>query len=160
RDKFLADPPPSSEKLTFTDNAALTVHITSPTNNTSINAPTNITINATANDSDGSVTNVAFFANGNSIGQDASNPYSINWSNAVIGTFALIAVATDNAGLSSTSAPVNVTFVGSGPVSLIVTGAIWKYFDQGVDLGTNWASRIYTNDASWASGPSQLGYGD
>jgi hypothetical protein len=42
---------------------------------------------------------------------------------------------------------------------LVPTGAIWKYLDNGSDQGTAWRSAGF-NDASWASGPAQLGYGD
>jgi hypothetical protein len=38
-------------------------------------------------------------------------------------------------------------------------GDVWKYHDQGVDLGTAWLGIGY-NDASWAQGAGQLGYGD
>lgn len=43
--------------------------------------------------------------------------------------------------------------------TLISVGAAWKYFDKGSDQGTDWRS-ISFNDSSWASGPSELGYGD
>jgi hypothetical protein len=43
--------------------------------------------------------------------------------------------------------------------TLIPTGAIWKYSDTGVDLGTAWRGLTF-NDSGWASGPAQLGYGD
>lgn len=45
------------------------------------------------------------------------------------------------------------------PVSLVATGAHWKYFAQAVDLGTAWRSNAY-NDSAWSSGPSMLGFGD
>lgn len=48
---------------------------------------------------------------------------------------------------------------GVVPVSLVATGAIWKYFDQTNDLGTAWRS-IAFNDSAWSSGPSMLGCGD
>ena len=38
-------------------------------------------------------------------------------------------------------------------------GSEWKYHDLGSNLGTAWRGISY-NDASWASGPAQLGYGD
>jgi len=41
---------------------------------------------------------------------------------------------------------------------MIVRGSIWKYRDQGVDLGTTWKERIY-NDNVWSSGRARLGYG-
>jgi len=38
-------------------------------------------------------------------------------------------------------------------------GAYWKYLDNGSDQGTAWQAPAF-NDASWAGGPAQLGYGD
>ena len=43
--------------------------------------------------------------------------------------------------------------------SLVSTGAVWKYLDTGTDQGTAWRAPGF-NDASWAEGPAQLGYGD
>ena len=37
--------------------------------------------------------------------------------------------------------------------------SVWKYHDQGKDLGTAWLASGY-NDSSWKSGAGQLGYGD
>jgi autotransporter-associated beta strand protein len=45
------------------------------------------------------------------------------------------------------------------PVSLIATGATWKYFDGTNDLGTAWRDNAF-DDATWNSGSSMLGYGD
>ncbi len=42
---------------------------------------------------------------------------------------------------------------------VISSGQAWKYLDNGTDQGTAWRG-VGFNDASWASGPSQLGYGD
>ncbi len=43
--------------------------------------------------------------------------------------------------------------------TLLTSGSIWKYYDQGSDLGTAWRAPGY-NDSAWASGKAQLGYGD
>jgi len=45
------------------------------------------------------------------------------------------------------------------PVSLIVTGAMWKYFAQPSDPGAAWRSNSF-DDTTWSSGPSMLGFGD
>ncbi len=45
------------------------------------------------------------------------------------------------------------------PVSLIATGAFWKYFDGTNDPGAAWRSNSF-DDAAWSSGPSMLGFGD
>ncbi len=39
----------------------------------------------------------------------------------------------------------------------IVGGSNWKYSDQGLDLGTNWAQPQF-DDSAWAEGPARLGY--
>ncbi|HWF18033.1 MAG TPA: Ig-like domain-containing protein [Verrucomicrobiae bacterium] len=85
-----------------------TIAITSPTNGASFAAPGIVSITASASDSDGSVTNVAFFDGATFLGQTNNTPYTVTASLAA-GSHALTAVATDNAGLSTTSAIVNVT---------------------------------------------------
>lgn len=42
---------------------------------------------------------------------------------------------------------------------LVPAGSIWKYRDDGVDLGTSWRQEPY-DDAAWPAGAAQLGYGD
>jgi len=42
---------------------------------------------------------------------------------------------------------------------IIPRGAVWKYLDDGSNQGTAWQTAGF-NDASWASGPAELGYGD
>ncbi len=43
--------------------------------------------------------------------------------------------------------------------TLIAPNSMWKYLDNGSDQGTAWRQPGF-DDASWASGPAQLGYGD
>jgi hypothetical protein len=88
--------------------------ITSPANGATFTAPANIAINATASDNNGSVSRVDFFAGTQLVGTAATAPYSITWNNASAGTYALTAVALDNAGASGTSSPVNVTVNPAG----------------------------------------------
>lgn len=90
-------------------NVAPTVTITAPTNGFGLQPPATFTISATASDSDGVVTQVAFYANGSLISApDKFSPYSVVWSNAPGGAYALTAVALDNRGDATTSAVVNV----------------------------------------------------
>ena len=44
-------------------------------------------------------------------------------------------------------------------VALIPFGSTWKYRDTGSNQGTAWRASGF-DDAAWASGPAQLGYGD
>src|SRR5262249_24256474 len=39
----------------------------------------------------------------------------------------------------------------------ITAGATWKYSDQGLDLGTNWALPQY-DDSAWVQGSARFGY--
>src|SRR5207253_4584913 len=66
-----------------------------------------IPFSADAND-DGSISQVEFFANGNSIGTDTTVPYSISTTLAG-GSYAIAAKATDNLGATTTSAAINIS---------------------------------------------------
>jgi hypothetical protein len=94
-----------------------TVSIGIPTNGAVFHAPVDIPICATALDPDGYVATVEFFANSVSLGiktnnpasAGPANPFCLVWSNAPPGSNVLTAVATDNGGASTVSAPVNIT---------------------------------------------------
>ena len=43
-------------------------------------------------------------------------------------------------------------------ISLVATGSVWKYFDQGSEPA-GWRGLLF-NDSAWSSGPGQLGFGD
>ncbi len=100
---------------------ALTVAITSPTNNALFNPPATVPIMATAADSPGTVTNVAFFDGTTLLGATNNTPYTVTATFAA-GDHALTAVAMDSGGLSATSAVVNIV-VNSGhqPPSVTIT---------------------------------------
>jgi RHS repeat-associated protein len=98
-------------------NTAPTVSITAPAAGASFSAPANITLTANAQDSDGTVTQVQYFANASPIGTATASPYSFNWANVAAGAYSLTARATDNAGASTTSAPVAIT-VGAAQAKL------------------------------------------
>jgi hypothetical protein len=43
--------------------------------------------------------------------------------------------------------------------TLIATGSVWKYMDDGSDPGTAWRAFLF-DDSEWPSGPAELGFGD
>ncbi len=105
------------------------VSIFAPPNGATFYTPTNLPILAQASDSDGSVTNVEFFAGTNDLGKGLPvvlDPpgvngftglvYWFNWMNPTPGNYPLTAVATDNGGLAATSAPVNISVL-PGPAT-------------------------------------------
>jgi hypothetical protein len=95
-----------------------TVTLTNPANNSIFVAGTNVTIGATASDADGTVKQVQFFRGTNNLGIDTNAPFGLTWSNAAVGIYALTAIATDNNGITTTSAPVNI-IVDALPMILI-----------------------------------------
>jgi len=81
-----------------------TITLVSPGDNANYLQGTNIPLSASALDSDGSIRQVEFYDNGDLLGTDTSSPYSLNWSDAPIGSHDIHAVAFDNDGLSAESA--------------------------------------------------------
>src|SRR5258705_1673733 len=51
------------------------------------------------------------------------------------------------------------TYASGVTDTLVNTGASWKYLDNGSNQGTAWRATNF-NDASWATGNAELGYGD
>ncbi len=110
--------------------AAPVVSVSAPASGASFLAPATVSVTATASDTDATpVAKVEFYANGALIGSAASSPYSVSWSNVATGSYSLTAVATDSAGLKTTSAAVGVT-VGS-VAGITVVPAPWTDSDIG-----------------------------
>jgi hypothetical protein len=104
------------QAATLTINHPPTVSIITPTNGTIFIAPVDVTILASAQDVDGTVTNVNFLLSGtNELGQLSSSPYSIVLTNPAPGSYTFIATATDNLGAMGTSAPVSITVISNVP---------------------------------------------
>jgi chitinase len=95
--------------------------ITAPANNTTFAAPASIIINATAADSDGTISKVEFFQGTTKVGEDITSPYTFTWSNVGAGTYSLTVRATDNANGTGTSSAVNITVTGNTPPVASIT---------------------------------------
>ena len=100
-------------------NSPPTVSIGTPSAGTVFTAPASFNIDATASDTDGTVSKVEFFVNGSSIGIDTSSPYSATTSSLPAGNYSLTAVATDDKNATTTSAAVSI--VVNNPPSVSVT---------------------------------------
>ncbi|MGA1979975.1 MAG: glycoside hydrolase family 9 protein [Sedimentisphaerales bacterium] len=99
-----------------------TVSISSPANGATFTAPASITINATAADSDGTISSVAFYQGSTLLGTDTTSPYSYTWSNVAAGSYSLTARATDNGGAVTTSSAVSITVTGTTTVPTAPSG--------------------------------------
>ena len=86
-----------------------TVPLSTPAAGASFTAPASVSMLPMRWTRTGRSTKVDFFANGQLVGSDTTNPYSVTWSNVPAGTYNLTAVATDNAGATGTSQQVTVT---------------------------------------------------
>jgi chitinase len=80
-----------------------TVSITNPASGTVFAAPANVTIQASASDSDGTVTNVQFLVGANVVTNKAAAPFFGVTNNLAAGSYTLFAIASDNNGATATN---------------------------------------------------------
>ena len=92
-----------------TVNKPPTVSLTNPVNGASFTAPANITLSASASDSDGTVTKVEFYNGATLVATSTASPYGVTFTGVPVGVYTVTAKAYDNAGAVTTSAPVKVT---------------------------------------------------
>jgi len=87
------------------------VAVTSPVNGATVTGGDTIFLTARALDEDGegTVSKVEFFQNSIKLGEDATAPYSFEWTNAPAGSYTLTAKVSDNGGQEATSIPVSIT---------------------------------------------------
>ncbi|MBC8053454.1 MAG: T9SS type A sorting domain-containing protein [Sphingobacteriaceae bacterium] len=87
---------------------APSVNMVLPAQNASFTAPASATLSAEASDNDGNISKVEFFAGTTKVGEDLTAPYYFTWHNIAAGNYSITAKATDNSGLTTISAPVNI----------------------------------------------------
>jgi subtilisin family serine protease/predicted Rdx family selenoprotein len=119
-------------------NTPPSVTVTEPFAGASFTWPTTVAMKATAGDSDGTVTQVSFYAGATLLGTDTTAPYTFTWNNPLPGSYALTAVATDNSGASATSGAIAIQVVTPPPstpyggVAAAIPGVIQiENFDEG-----------------------------
>ena len=136
------------------------VMLTNPVNGAFFTAPATVPLQATVTDTNGTVTNVAFYAGAAKLADVASAPYAFAWNNVTAGNYALKAVATDDGGASGISSVVNITvtnppltvtlqpqaqtFCGSGPASFTAGASGFPaptvQWQVSTNNGTTWAA--------------------
>ncbi len=93
------------------DNDRPSVTLDAPLPGTSIDLGSSVHISATASDTDGTIQDVTFYADGIEIGQLTAAPYAFDWTPPGAGTIVLTAVARDDGGAATHSDPVTIQVV-------------------------------------------------
>jgi len=129
--------------------------MTSPASGATFTAPASITLSANASDVDGTIARVDFYSGSTLLGSDTSSPYSVPWTNVLVGSYSLTAVARDNAGATTVSSTRDITVTPVALPSTAVftpssnhTTAVDRYVLEVFPLGadTTLANPIGTQD--------------
>ena len=146
-------------------NYAPSVTLTSPANGNTYVGPATVPLAANASDPDGAIAAVHFYANGALLASDTAAPYAYNWPNVGAGTYAISAVAVDNAGAAVGSAVSTITVSNPGPsrVTSVVAPASVGVGQTAVITvyGTNPCGLVYIgwgDGAGWHHPITQLPY--
>ncbi|HEX6705225.1 MAG TPA: Ig-like domain-containing protein [Albitalea sp.] len=124
-----------SAPFAWTVNQAPTVALTAPVNGAVVNTglPATVTLNATAADSDGSVTKVEYIVNGSVVATSTAAPFASSWTATAAGSYLVQARATDNAGAVTTSG-VAILAVDAPPTAAITAPGNGSTFLPGWDV--------------------------
>ncbi|WP_082026748.1 Ig-like domain-containing protein [Flammeovirga sp. OC4] len=98
-------------KMNFTlesKNELPTVSLVTADGNADYDLGATITFNATADDTDGTITQVEFFEGTNSLGVVTTAPFTLDWTPSVADSYSITAIATDDKGASTTSDAVSI----------------------------------------------------
>jgi Bacterial Ig domain len=116
-----AEIPPTVKPLPPVErNEPPAVNLTLPTNRT-YTAPADVVMNASASDSDGSVTRVEFYQGTVKIGEVTSSPYAFTWRNVPAGSYTIAARAIDDLGASTNSSSISVPIAKNRAPSVRLT---------------------------------------
>ena len=102
-------------------NAAPTVSLTSPVSNSNFTAPATISLSATASDANGSIWKVEFYNGSTLIGTDYNAPYEYTLFSLSAGTYSIIAIAFDDAGLASQPSISQVNVIANPAPTITIT---------------------------------------
>lgn len=107
-----------------------TVSLTAPAANTLYQAPANITLTATASDTEGPVTKVEFLSGTTTLtllGEDTTAPYSLDLTSVGAGSYTFTARATDSVGQVTSSTMVNVSVYTDAAAPNVSTASVGTF---------------------------------
>jgi hypothetical protein len=144
-------------------NTPPTVSLTSPTNGAVLGTGT-VAMSAAASDPGGSVSKVDFYQGTTKLGTIITSPYTFNWNNVLSGTYSVYAVATDNQGLTATSATASIQVnaaptVNAGYNQSVTLPASASLFGTVSDDGLPAPPGAPTLTWSKTSGPGTVSFG-
>jgi hypothetical protein len=141
-------------------NQAPFISITNPVAGGSFQVGSFSMINVDASDPDDGLARVDFYVDDAFFYRETVAPYFVQYNDLPVGIHKLRAVAVDNSGLATTSAPVNIVVTNVPDTSVLIPNrATWKYLDAGVDQRSLWRPGAF-NDSTWKMGQAELGFGD
>ena len=112
-----------------------TVSITAPSSGTSLTAPANVTITATAADANSPIAKVEFFQGSIKLGEALTAPYSYAWTGIGPGSYSLTAKATAVDGYATTSTSVALTVQAVPCVNVAANGEYrYEVYTSGSDV--------------------------
>ena len=118
--------------VTAVGNGAPTVAMTYPSTGSTITLGSSIVLKATATDYNGVISGVQFYANGIPIGgADTTGPFSVEWTPSSAGIYRLLATASDNGGLQSSSETLIVAVQDAEDADLVYSGIYLAGQEQG-----------------------------
>jgi len=129
------------------------VSITSPSNNATFSAPASVTIQATASESGGSVTNVQFLVGSTVLTNETIPPFSATTNNLAANTYTLSAIAADSSGVTATNS-ISISVVTPVTVSLTKSAKLSStnfQFSYPANVGLSYIVQLATNlaPANW-----------
>jgi plastocyanin len=129
------------------------VDITNPVAGQVFSAPANLTIQASAFDSSGSVTNVRFLIGPTILTNSATAPFFAVTNNLQAGAYTLSAIATDNNGLSASNS-ITISVVTPNPVvtgtpAFVATGTF--QFSYSTSIGLSYLVQASSNLLNWTA---------
>jgi hypothetical protein len=134
------------------ENQSPAIVISSPVSDASYSAGTTLSFSATAWDSDGTVSAVAFYVDSALYAVQDTAPYGTSLPNAAAGVYTLTAVAWDNAGASTTTSQTLTIGSSSAPPSFVPPSLI----------GSNQSPLVWLTEPAWGAtfnGPASITVG-
>jgi plastocyanin len=125
------------------------ISITNPAPDTVFSEPANVAVQASATDSDGTVTNVQFLVGSTVLTNESAAPFCATASSLAAGSYTLTAIASDNGGAMATNA---VAIDVVAPVSIAISAPTFSsasfQFNYTANAGLQYIVQYSTNLAS------------